>query len=561
MIRVKLNTLAQKLGKSIVEIAKETGLNRNTVTALYHNKVDGIKFETIEKICSTYGVTLEDLVEFSDHRRGKPERLKPITIEHPYKQEGEVIPFTALPILPQAHNQPKEYFDEDLGALISFMKKDYAVFYWDKEQMNRAAHAFFQRYQNEEKLSELFNDFQTWAHVLQKLYKTHTKNEIVGYSEDTLIRFAKEIWGVYEGFWKLSLFIDAFDIGFDVEKTAEIKERYRLSDNEVTLLTTPEEMPFVNERLLRLLGIVQKIARRAPFSRAQLEKIVRTSADIRNYMSDYDYYKSNYSHISHITENEVVEEVGSLLKDNRWKEEHKKLSSYRDTVRKGIQATLKRHRLKQNPLSLFQKLVFWREYRKQMNLMGIHLMHYILFSLEEKTGIPYIYLKHLTFDEVENVLRGLVTREQLTRRYETGVLFTTAGNHYRVIEGSEARSIHEELEAKVTGRGDAKVLVGQVACQGYARGIARIVLGQEDFNRFGEGEILVTGMTRPEFVPLMKRAAGIVTNEGGITCHAAIVSRELEKPCIIGTQKATHLIKDGDMVEVRANHGTVRILN
>jgi pyruvate,water dikinase len=68
-------------------------------------------------------------------------------------------------------------------------------------------------------------------------------------------------------------------------------------------------------------------------------------------------------------------------------------------------------------------------------------------------------------------------------------------------------------------------------------------------------------MTRPEFVPLMKKAAGIVTDEGGITCHAAIISRELGKPCIIGTQTATQIIKDGDLVEVRANHGTVRILN
>lgn len=141
------------------------------------------------------------------------------------------------------------------------------------------------------------------------------------------------------------------------------------------------------------------------------------------------------------------------------------------------------------------------------------------------------------------------------------MLFSTIENHYRVIEGSEAESIHRELEDRIKGGGDGKVLVGQVACQGYVRGTARIILGQEDFSRFGEGEILVTGMTRPEFVPLMRKAAGIVTNEGGITCHAAIVSRELGKPCVIGTQKATQLIKDGDIVEVRANHGTVRILS
>lgn len=75
-----------------------------------------------------------------------------------------------------------------------------------------------------------------------------------------------------------------------------------------------------------------------------------------------------------------------------------------------------------------------------------------------------------------------------------------------------------------------------------------------------EGEILVTGMTRPEYVPLMKKAAAIVTDEGGITCHAAIVSRELKKPCIIGTKIATQVLNDGDLVEVDAERGVVRVL-
>ena len=65
-------------------------------------------------------------------------------------------------------------------------------------------------------------------------------------------------------------------------------------------------------------------------------------------------------------------------------------------------------------------------------------------------------------------------------------------------------------------------------------------------------------MTRPDYIAGMKKAAAIVTNEGGITCHAAIVSRELGIPCIIGTKIATQVFKDGDLVEVNANHGWVR---
>jgi pyruvate,water dikinase len=75
-----------------------------------------------------------------------------------------------------------------------------------------------------------------------------------------------------------------------------------------------------------------------------------------------------------------------------------------------------------------------------------------------------------------------------------------------------------------------------------------------------KGEILVTSMTSPDFISAIKKAAAIVTNEGGILCHAAIVSREFGIPCIVGTGIATKSIKNGDLIEVDANHGFVRIL-
>ena len=65
-------------------------------------------------------------------------------------------------------------------------------------------------------------------------------------------------------------------------------------------------------------------------------------------------------------------------------------------------------------------------------------------------------------------------------------------------------------------------------------------------------------MTSVDFVPLMTRASAFITDEGGITSHAAIVSRELDKPCLIGTQNATKIFKDGDLVEVDAERGVVR---
>jgi len=71
---------------------------------------------------------------------------------------------------------------------------------------------------------------------------------------------------------------------------------------------------------------------------------------------------------------------------------------------------------------------------------------------------------------------------------------------------------------------------------------------------------LVSAMTHPEFLPIMKRACAFVTDEGGITCHASIVARELGKPCVIGTGNATKVFKDGDMVEVDGDNGHIKIV-
>ncbi|MDO8558104.1 MAG: PEP/pyruvate-binding domain-containing protein [bacterium] len=154
-------------------------------------------------------------------------------------------------------------------------------------------------------------------------------------------------------------------------------------------------------------------------------------------------------------------------------------------------------------------------------------------------------------------IRALVPT--LTARLNKTVLFTTDGKNYKESMEEAAEEIEAAYQRQHAPK-DASVLRGESASTGLARGRVRVIIKKKDFYMFRDGEILVAAMTRPEFVPLMKKAKAIVTDEGGITSHAAIVSRELGKPCIIGTRVATKLLKDGDLVEVDAERGVVRIL-
>lgn len=101
---------------------------------------------------------------------------------------------------------------------------------------------------------------------------------------------------------------------------------------------------------------------------------------------------------------------------------------------------------------------------------------------------------------------------------------------------------------------------GQSAFLGKISGRVKIIFNKRQIKDFKKGEILVMPMTTPNYVSIMKKAAAFVTDEGGITCHAAILARELRKPCVIGTKIATKVFKDGDLVEVDADKGVVNIL-
>ncbi len=110
---------------------------------------------------------------------------------------------------------------------------------------------------------------------------------------------------------------------------------------------------------------------------------------------------------------------------------------------------------------------------------------------------------------------------------------------------------------KLSASHDAPLVRGFGASPGIAGGVARLLLSAAELDKLLAGEVLVTTMTTPDMVPAMTRAAAIVTDEGGMTCHAAIVSRELGVPCIVGTRNATKMIADGSSITVDGKTGSV----
>jgi len=163
------------------------------------------------------------------------------------------------------------------------------------------------------------------------------------------------------------------------------------------------------------------------------------------------------------------------------------------------------------------------------------------------------YSQYLSIDELK--MNKIPAIKILKERYKHYIYF----NHkiFTNISFEEfTKKLHLKVKKeKITQTNEIK---GQIGMSGVVTGKIRVIIKRENIVDLKTGEILVSPMTTMDFMPAMRKAAAIITDEGGITCHAAIIARELKKPCIIGTKIATKIFKTGDYVEVDATKGIVR---
>jgi len=227
-----------------------------------------------------------------------------------------------------------------------------------------------------------------------------------------------------------------------------------------------------------------------------------------------------------------------------------------------------KYRLPEDVVRLGKILAGISETRMKMRFIWMPAVYYFelfIIELKRRYGISKESIRKYEVDELDELIRaGQIVDEPIIKERMKGFAKILSNGEMKTLAGKEANDFIKTINA---ANDEVKELKGMVASRGVASG--KIVIlsyaksGEhtEKINTMEEGDILVSEMTRPNIITACKKAGAIITDEGGITCHAAIVSRELKKPCIIGTRIATQVLKDGDMVEVDADNGIVKIIN
>ena len=349
-----------------------------------------------------------------------------------------------------------------------------------------------------------------------------------------------------------------------------------LTENQLFVLTKSSELSLYTQEQISIYQIASKIVELNLvdlFKKSNAEILDQLGRsypklfwEIESYANEFNWVPVSH-HVLPLNIDQAIVNIQNILADkgsiagniNKLTTEPAKTKLEQEKLTKELKLPNKDLEI----ISFLRELNAVNDSRKAAMSQSI-LWSYPLFqAIARKLKIDVVSLRQLMAIEISNSLDdGKLSSQNQTKinnrlnafvcKIESGKIVTLSGDDAKKV-------IIQELG--INDYSALNELKGMIAHPGKVTGKVRLIITEHQVENLKQGEILVSSMTNPDMVTAMKKAGAIVTDEGGITCHAAIVARELGKPCIIGTKVATKVFKGGDMVEVDATVGTVKKLS
>ncbi|MFH1316069.1 MAG: PEP-utilizing enzyme [Candidatus Woesearchaeota archaeon] len=457
-----------------------------------------------------------------------------------YKQGAEALPlYASFPGIISVYGM-KPTVTQAFTKSIQYIDKKLLIWMFELKGLELVSHSIWNSYKNDsdffDKLIKLFNEKEK---ILDnKILKTIDLDKL---SDDELKTSLIKSIQIYEETWKPFMYIDSFDENWKEILDDLIKKNCPglLTEEDIAELLLPEELSYIQEEELELTGLGRN----------------PTDNLIEDHQKKYYWVLNNYSYIEELDAEYFREKLMKIKDPDKI---HKEL---KDTIKNIIKRKNEIRELKKIPAEvlLFINLLIistkLRDYRKRQGCKGNVMIKKHAVEISRRRNIPLSLLENIPYFQFLDKAFTL-SKEELEKLEQPFLQYNDEDLEPATFYGKDAEYVYKGfLESRKGLKTDLK---GMVACKGSAIGKVKIIMTLEEFPKMNKGDILVTFMTRPEYVPLLKKAAAIVTEEGGITSHAAIVSRELNIPCVIGVKEVTTILKDDDIIEVDAEKGVIR---
>ncbi len=335
-------------------------------------------------------------------------------------------------------------------------------------------------------------------------------------------------------------------------------------DRRARELLKKQHTEWTDEQIADQLQAISYVPHKLPFQ-SELEDILALSfediKDVDNQMTNDLHQKYSWLNMYMWTGHpwtleEYVQRIQDILRNRQKLEEELEVKDKKIAYAKSIVEDI--HDLATKTFfKNLQYLIYLKTYRIDVFTESWYYVQNLIAEIGKRLGLSYDDLGRLTGSEIPRVLNGeSISPGELRKRDH--VVVARVDNVTNYYYGEAFHKILTVLDS--FGMSDTKELKGTIGYKGIVRGIAKVLLTDQELGKLNKGDILVSNLTNPNYNPAFAIVAGLVTDEGGVLCHSAIMAREFSIPCVIGTKFATKVIQDGDMIEVDANKGTVRIL-
>ncbi len=447
-----------------------------------------------------------------------------------------------------------EFLGYGYTAWVAYFRNDVCYFLYAWDDLRNILKELLKRYRKDKKyLSYLIKEDKKVCVYTKKEFQIIDKKNWNKLSTGELFKLWRRAYELSAHSLQVSHLIEGFTLTTETEIRDLIAREFPSdSFDKTVLLTTPSRHSFMTTEHYELCLITQKIREKG--NGKDIAKMIST------HQQKYFWKLNSFTCAKKLTVKDFTKEIKELLKKKT--DINKFISDYQSIGQKIKEKNKIIKKIKNKKLVdllLIADALFDIHDRRKEHITWV--LNYTDFILSEIAGRFEMDIRDLRYiSPVEFEQLPAIAKELHLRRTEGSVyIYFPPGKDLLVFSGSKANKYFAQLEKQNTISA-TKEIKGVCASPGKVVGMVKVCRGEEEIDKMKEGDILVACMTQPEFLPAMKKAKAIITDEGGLTCHAAIIARELGIPCVIGTKIATQVLKDGDEVEVDANHGVVTIL-
>lgn len=326
----------------------------------------------------------------------------------------------------------------------------------------------------------------------------------------------------------------------------ELLKKRNIKVKEYEILMTPLYQSFLNRESKELWEIIRKYKAES----------VNFKKEIKKHKEKYQWILFDYASLT-IDEKYLQRKAKEFLKNPPKFLDYKMLKRKKQEIIKRYKVAI----LYRYYLNLLEDLFYLMDRKKEILTQGHFAINFLHQELARRLNLDLDTLRWFFWREIKEALikkKKLDKKLALSRKKFCVVKFSNGKVFF--LDSREIRRLVSDIKKDEEIAKELTEIQGIPASPGRVKGKVCYLKSARENSKIKKGEILLTSNTTPDFMPAIQKAKAIITNEGGLTCHAAIVSRELKIPCIVGTKIATKVLKDGDLVEVDAEKGIVKIL-